>query len=116
MVEGRSRLGFTTKTFQRLGALRHVFGQELEGDETVQARVLRLVDDTHTATAELADDAAVRERCVDHRRSGDEWMSDDRANAVGSQFTLSSASVCEGSQTPRLPVISVTARCLPIPA
>jgi hypothetical protein len=36
-------------------------GQELESDETVQARVLGLVHHTHTASAKFLDDAVVRD-------------------------------------------------------
>ncbi len=40
--------------------------QELEGHETVQARVLRLINDTHATAAQLPDDAVVRDCLADH--------------------------------------------------
>src|SRR5260370_42472474 len=44
-------------------------GQELEGNEAVQPRILSLVDHTHTAAAELLGDAIVRDGCPDHSRT-----------------------------------------------
>ena len=66
MVQRRSGLRLAPEAFQRLRVLRDVVGQELEGDETVQARVLGLVDHAHAAAAELSEDAVVRNRRVDH--------------------------------------------------
>ena len=66
MVQRRGRLCFTPETLQRLGALGHVFRQEFERDETVQACVLGLIDDAHTTATEFLDEAVVRDRRVDH--------------------------------------------------
>jgi hypothetical protein len=45
-----------------------IFGQELEGDETVEASVLRLVNHAHSAAAQLAQDAVVGDSLADHVR------------------------------------------------
>jgi len=44
----------------------NVLWQELECDEAMQPRIFGLVDDTHAATAQLLDDAVVRDDLVDH--------------------------------------------------
>ena len=73
MIQRRRSLRFPLKAGQRMWVLCEVGRQELESDETVQADVLGLVDDTHAATAELLDDAIVRDGLADHeyrRNSG----------------------------------------------
>ena len=54
------------ETLQSLAVLSYVFGQELESDEAVQARVFGLVYDTHPAATELLDDAVVRDGLAEH--------------------------------------------------
>ena len=54
MIQGGGRLGFAAETLQRLGILREIFGEEFEGHEAAEARVLGLVDDTHAAAAEFS--------------------------------------------------------------
>jgi hypothetical protein len=61
MVQGGGGLRFTLKSAQRLRISGHFIGQELQGHKPVQARVLRLVDYTHAATAQLFNDAVVRD-------------------------------------------------------
>jgi len=43
-----------------------IIRQELQGDKATQFDILGLVDDTHAATAELLDDAVVRDGLPDH--------------------------------------------------
>ena len=66
MVEGGGCARFALKALERLGRAGQVLGQELEGHGAAEASVLRLVDDTHPAAAELLDDVVVGERLADH--------------------------------------------------
>ena len=68
MAKRRGGLGFTPKTSQRLRVARNTFRQEFEGNKAAQARVLRFVDHTHPATAELLDDTVVRDGLADHSK------------------------------------------------
>jgi hypothetical protein len=56
MIQGRCRPCFATEAFQCVRILRHFIGKEFQGDEATELRVLRLVHNTHPATAELLDD------------------------------------------------------------
>ena len=66
MVQGRGGLGFALKTGQSLRVSGDFLGQELQGHKAVQPGVLGLVDHTHPATAQLLDDAVVRDGLADH--------------------------------------------------
>src|SRR6267143_1607662 len=66
MVESGCRTSLATKTFQGLGIVSYLFRQELQSHESAMARVLGLIDNTHTATAELLNDAVVRDDLGDH--------------------------------------------------
>ena len=68
MVQRRRSLRLAPEALQSLRVLGHVFGQELERDETVEPGVLGLVHDAHSAAAQLANDAVVGNSCVDHWR------------------------------------------------
>ena len=57
MVEGGGSLRFTLETRQGLRVFRYIIRQELERHEAVQAGVLGLVNHTHSAAAQLLDDA-----------------------------------------------------------
>jgi hypothetical protein len=70
MVEGRSRLSLTLKPGQRLRVPGHLIRQELQGNKTMESSVLGLVDHTHPATAQLLNDAVVRDGLADH---GEAW-------------------------------------------
>ena len=67
MVERGRGPGFTLKAAQGFGVARQIFADELERNETVQPRVFGFVDHAHSASAELLDDAVVRERLTDQR-------------------------------------------------
>ncbi len=68
VVERGRRLGLALEAAQGLGILGDVVRQELQGDKTVEARIFRLVDHTHAATAQLLDDAVVRNGLAKHWR------------------------------------------------
>jgi hypothetical protein len=72
---GRS-LSFALKAGERLWVARNVIGKKLEGDEAMQPRVFRFIDDTHPTTAELLDDAIVGDGLADHI-----WAIEDRSAA-----------------------------------
>ncbi len=57
---------FAPKAVQGLRISGDLIGQEFQGDEAAELGVLSLIDDTHTATAELLDDAVVRDGLADH--------------------------------------------------
>jgi hypothetical protein len=59
-------LGFTLEAAQGLRVFSDVVRKEFEGNETVQACVLGLVDYSHPAAAQLLDDAVVRDGLADH--------------------------------------------------
>ena len=70
MIQRGSGPGFAAEAVQGLRVAGDLVGQELEGDEAMQPRVLGLVDHTHTAAAELFHDAVVRDGLVDHVPDG----------------------------------------------
>ena len=68
MVESRSGLGFTPEALQRLLVLSHVLRKKLQGNKTVEPRVLGLINHTHPATTKLLKDAVVGDGLADHWR------------------------------------------------
>ena len=66
MIERRRGLGFALKTAQGLGIAGDFIGKELEGDKTVEAGVLRLVNHAHAAAPQLFDDPVVGDGLADH--------------------------------------------------
>jgi hypothetical protein len=75
MIECRCGRGFTSETLQCLRVLRHIVGQELQGDETTEPGILGLEDDTHPAAAQLLDDSVVRDGLADHGEQNPEARS-----------------------------------------
>ena len=67
MIQGRSSTSFAAKPLQSLGVVGNLIGKEFEGNGAAKVGVLGPVDDTHPATAELVDDAVMRDRLADHR-------------------------------------------------
>ena len=59
MIQGRCGLCFSLKPDKAMRIPGNILRQKLERDETVETRVLRLVNDPHPATTELLDDAVV---------------------------------------------------------
>jgi hypothetical protein len=66
MVQGRRSSSFTSKSFERLRVMIHIFGQEFQGDEATKLGVFSLVNHTHPAAAQLLQDAVVRDGLDDH--------------------------------------------------
>ena len=58
--------GFALKAGECIRVTGNVFGQEFEGDKTIQPCVLSLIDNTHPAAPELLDDPVVRDGLADH--------------------------------------------------
>jgi len=73
MVQCGRGLSLSLEASQRLRVFGYFFGQELQGDKTVQRQVFSLVDYAHPAAAELLDDAIVRDGLVDHERRMEFW-------------------------------------------
>ena len=67
IVQGGSRSGFTTESFQSFGITREFIRKKLEGDEPPERGVLGFIDDTRAATTELVEDAVVRDGLSDQR-------------------------------------------------
>src|SRR5579862_8555631 len=61
VVQRGGGLCFALKSAENGWIAGHIVGQKFQGDKTVQARVFRLVHDTHAAAAKLFRDAVVRE-------------------------------------------------------
>ena len=71
VVERGGGAGFTTEALQGRGVLGDVVGKEFQGYEPAEREVFGLVDDSHAATAELLDDAVVRDGLADHVVGGE---------------------------------------------
>jgi hypothetical protein len=66
MIQRGSGFGFPPEPFQCLPVLGNVFREEFERYESIETGVLGLVDHAHPATAELFDDAVMRNGLPDH--------------------------------------------------
>ena len=66
MIESRGRLRLPLETSQCWGISGDLVRQELQGNKAMQGDVLRLVHHAHAATAQLLDDAVVRDGLADH--------------------------------------------------
>jgi hypothetical protein len=67
MVQRRSRLRFTLKPRQRLRVLCNIFRKEFQRYKAKQASVLCLINHTHSAPAQLLDDAVVGDGLTNQR-------------------------------------------------
>jgi hypothetical protein len=65
MIESGRRTSLSLEAGQCLGIFRYFIRQKLQGDKSVQGYVLGLVDNPHTATADLLDDAVVAQLKAD---------------------------------------------------
>jgi hypothetical protein len=65
MVQGKGGLRFPLETDEGVRVSSNLIWQELQSHEAVQFYILSLVDDTHPTTAELLDDAVVRDGLAD---------------------------------------------------
>ena len=66
VVERGGGLRLAPEALERDRVVEVLRGQELQRDQPVEARVLRLVHDSHAAAAELLEDAVVGDRLADH--------------------------------------------------
>src|SRR4029453_6438873 len=85
MIQGGGGLCLALETLARRRIVEVRLGQDLQRDLAAQADVLGLVDDTHPASAELIDDAVVRDGLADHLRgtlAGREGWSGDSTLAM----------------------------------
>src|SRR5882762_2354872 len=69
MVQRRGGLRFALETGEGLRVSSDLIGQELQRNEAMQPSILGLVDHTHAATAQLLQDAVVRNSLAEHRRN-----------------------------------------------
>jgi hypothetical protein len=89
MVENGGGLGFADETLAVLRVLERLREEELEGDETLELRVLGFVYDPHPALAELLDHTVVGNRSSDHRVPYDpDGVERSSRNAAGGVPTL----------------------------
>src|SRR5580704_633056 len=68
VIQCRGSLGFALKAAECLLVFGYIVGQELEGDKTTELHILSLIDHTHTAAAQLLDDAIVGYGLPNHWR------------------------------------------------
>jgi hypothetical protein len=66
MIQRRCGAGFSLKSFSGLGILRQVLGKELQGYAPAKALVLRLVNHSHSAAAQLAYDSVMGNDLLKH--------------------------------------------------
>ncbi len=66
VIQGRCGLRFAPKAFKRDRVLGCFRPEKLESDQTLQARVFRLIDDTHSSATKLLDGAVMRDGLTDH--------------------------------------------------
>src|SRR5271169_3521713 len=66
MVERGCRTRLSSKSFQNLWVLGHVVRKKFERDKPAKGRILRLINDTHTAAAQHFNDSIVGDDLADH--------------------------------------------------
>src|SRR5262245_53645455 len=66
MVQRGCGSSFLLKLLHRFTAFAERFQQEFQCDEPAEPGVLRLIDDTHSATAQLIHDEVMRNSLADH--------------------------------------------------
>ena len=66
VVECRSGFSLALETFQQLRIIGQISWKKFQGDRTVQARVLRLVDHTHTPASEFFQNPVMRDGLANH--------------------------------------------------
>ena len=67
MIQRGRGFGFAAKTFEGLRVARQILGEKFQRDETVEAGVLRFVNDAHASAAQFFDDAVMGDDAVDER-------------------------------------------------
>jgi len=66
VAQGGRSLGFPLETAEGLCIVGEFVGKELQGDVTTELEVFRLAHNTHSAAADPAEDAVVRDGLADH--------------------------------------------------
>ncbi len=66
VVQCRRSFGFSTEALESLRISGEFLGKEFKGYETVEAGILRLIDDTHATSAEFLEDAVMRNDFAKH--------------------------------------------------
>src|SRR6266566_3718519 len=66
MIQGGRSLCFSLESGESMRITGYILRQKLERDETVETSVLRFVNHSHPAAAELLDDAVMRDGLADH--------------------------------------------------
>jgi DNA-binding winged helix-turn-helix (wHTH) protein len=82
MVESGGRLRLPLETSQCLGVSGDLVRQELQGNKTMESSVLSFVNNTHPPSAELLNDAVVRDGLADHA-AGMLWRTRRQVNESG---------------------------------
>jgi len=67
VIQSGCGLGFALEAGQGLRIFRNLVRQELQGNKAVQLYVFGFVDDAHTTTAQLLNDAVMRDGLSDHQ-------------------------------------------------
>src|SRR5437899_2563160 len=66
MIQSRGSSCLSPKALERLRVSGYIFREKLESDKATEFDVFGLVDDSHTAAAQLLDDAVMRDGLADH--------------------------------------------------
>ena len=66
VIQSGSGACFALKAFENLRIAKDVFGKKFQCDKAAKLRVLGFVDDTHPATAELFENAVLRNELTLH--------------------------------------------------
>lgn len=69
MILCRCGFGLALEAVEGGGVMRHFRREELQGDKAAQTRVFGLVNDPHPTTAELFQDAIVRDGAADQKNT-----------------------------------------------
>jgi hypothetical protein len=70
VVQSRRCAGFAAEALERLRILSYLVGKKLDGDKAAKGKVFGLIDDAHTAIAQLLHNAVVRDGLTDHEILG----------------------------------------------
>ena len=73
VIQRRSSLGLALETFERRAIVGQLVRKKFQGNGTMEACVLGLINNAHSSTAELFDDAVVRNRAAKYWRGIGHW-------------------------------------------
>jgi hypothetical protein len=83
MIQGRRGPSFAAKALQRSRIMSNAIGKKFEGYKPAEADILSLVHHTHPPTAQLLDNAVVRDGLADHWRESYVWKTFKSMKAMG---------------------------------